>query len=76
MLINQVKEVDFIVDKNGIMRFRDRVCVPNFPELKNRILEEGHMSSLSIHPGATKMYQDLKKMFWWLGMKKEVVEFV
>ncbi|PNX73284.1 retrotransposon-related protein, partial [Trifolium pratense] len=76
VLINQGKEVDFKVDENGVIRFRDRVCVPNVPELKKRILEEGHRSGLSIHPGATKMYQDLKKLFWWPGMKKEVAEFV
>jgi len=49
------------------------VCVP---KLRRTILEEGHRSSLSIHPGATKMYQDLRQMFWWSGMKREVNEFV
>src|SRR3954465_943411 len=58
------------------MRFGDRVCVPNVTELRRSILEEGHCSGLSIHPGATKMYHDLKKLFWWPGMKKEIVEFV
>jgi hypothetical protein len=75
-LINQGKEVDFKLGEDGILRFRDRVCVPNVPELKRSILEEGHRSSLSIHPGATKMYQDLKKIFWWAGMKKDIAEFV
>jgi len=40
------------------------------------ILEEGHKSNLSIHPGATKMYQDLKIMFWWSNIKREVSELV
>ena len=40
------------------------------------ILEEEHRSNLSIHPGATKMYQDLKTMFWWPNMKRKVSEFV
>jgi len=44
--------------------FHDRICVMNVLEIKKRILEEGHMSSLSIHPGATKMYRDLKRLFW------------
>ena len=44
--------------------------------LKNRILHEGHRSSLSIHPEATKMYQDLRKLFWWSGMKKDITGFV
>ncbi|KAK2452132.1 hypothetical protein QL285_011125 [Trifolium repens] len=74
-LIEQGKETDFKVDENGVIRFRERVCVPNIPELKRKILEEGHRSGLSIHPGATKMYQDLKKLFWWPSMKKEVAEF-
>ncbi|RHN66823.1 hypothetical protein MtrunA17_Chr3g0095841 [Medicago truncatula] len=56
--------------------FHDRVCVPNVLKLKKRILEEGHMSSLSFHPKATKMYQDLKRLFWWPGMKKDIAEFV
>ena len=75
VLINQGKGVDFRLDQNGVLMFRDRVYVPDVPELK-RILGEGHLSSLSIHPGATKMYQDLKRLFWWPGMKKEIAEFV
>ncbi|MCI38609.1 hypothetical protein A2U01_0059837, partial [Trifolium medium] len=61
VLINERRETDFGVDENGIMRYRGRVCVPDVPELKKIILEEGHRSGLSIHPGVTKMYQDLKK---------------
>ena len=40
------------------------------------ILEKSHRSSLSIHPGATKMYHDLKKLFWWSGLKCDVAQFV
>lgn len=58
------------------MRFRGRVYVPDVPKLKKCILEEWHMSGLSIHLGATEMYQYLKKLFWCPGMKKDVVEFV
>ena len=75
-LINQGKEVDFRIDRNGIMIFRDRVCVLDMSELKWSILEEGHKSSLSLHPRATKMYQDLMKMFWWTGMKKDAAAFM
>lgn len=56
------------------MRFCGRVCVPDVPELKKIILEERYRSGLSIHPDAMKMYQNLRKIFWWLGMKKEVAE--
>ncbi len=76
VLVNQGKGVDFRLDENGVLLFRDRVCVPDVPELKKLILDEGRMSSFSIHPGATKMYQDLKKLFWWPGVKKDIAEFV
>ncbi|XP_050895763.1 uncharacterized protein LOC127102436 [Lathyrus oleraceus] len=75
-LINQGSGGDFRVDENDVMRFRDRVCVLDVQEIKKSILEEGHRSGLSIHPDATKMDQDLKKLFWWPGMNKEVPEFV
>ncbi|MCI41702.1 polynucleotidyl transferase ribonuclease H fold, partial [Trifolium medium] len=51
VLINEGKEVDFGIDENGVVRYRGRVCVPDVPELKKMILEEGHRSGLSIHPG-------------------------
>jgi len=56
VLVNQGKGVNFKLDGNSVLMFRDRVCVPDVPELKKRILDEGHWSSLSIHPGAKKMY--------------------
>ena len=76
VLVNQGKGGDFKLGENGVLMFLDRVCVLDVPELKKRILDEGHRSNLSIHLGATKMYQDLKRLFWWAGMKKEIAKFV
>lgn len=73
---NASEDGDFKVDGYGVLRFQGRVCVPDNPELKKLILEESHRISLSIHSGATKMYQDLKKIFWWPGMKRDVAQFV
>ncbi|MCI36777.1 hypothetical protein A2U01_0058000, partial [Trifolium medium] len=74
--IKEGKENDFGIDENGVVRYRGRVCVPDVSELKKMILEEGHRSGLSIHPDITKMYQDLKKLLLWPGMKKQISEFV
>ncbi|KAA3469742.1 DNA/RNA polymerases superfamily protein [Gossypium australe] len=41
-----------------------------------RSLYEAHIGIMSIHPGSNKMYNDLKKMYWWLGMKRDISEFV
>lgn len=62
-MVNQGNGGDFRIDDSDILRFKDRICILDVSELKKSILEEGHGSGLSIHPGATKMYQDLKKLF-------------
>ena len=67
---------DFALGDDGILRFQGRICVPNDAEVKKLILEEGYKSRLSLHPGMTKMYQNLKETFWWQGMKKDVAFFV
>ena len=71
-MIGQRGGENFGIDKTRTLRFKDRMRVPNNEEIKEMILEEAHKSKLSIHPSTTKMYQDLKKMFWWPKMKKEV----
>ena len=61
---------------DGTILFQRRLCVPKIGDIREKILEEGHKSKYTIHPGTTKMYHDIKKMYWWPGMKKEIVEFV
>jgi len=73
---NQTEDSDFKVDDQGVLRFRGRICIPDNAEMKKMIFEESHRSNLSIHPGATKMYHDLKKLFWWSGLKRDVAQFV
>jgi len=63
---------DFTLGSDGVLRFRGRVCVPEDAKVKRLILEKGHKSRLSLLPSMTKMYQDLKEIFWWQGMKKDV----
>ena len=73
---NQTEDSDFQVDDQGVLRFRGRICILDNEEIKKMILEECHRSSLSIHPGATKRYHDLKKLSWWSGLKRYVAQFV
>ena len=74
--IGDGKETEFEVKGGRSLYYKDRVCVPNDCELKKAILDEAHNGSFAIHPGSTKMYQDLKMSFWWSGMKRDVSEFV
>jgi len=70
------KGKDYQMGVDGILRFKGRVFVPGGPLFRRQILKEGHQSRLSINPGMTKMYKDLKESFWWNGMKSDVVDFV
>ncbi|WMV25326.1 hypothetical protein MTR67_018711 [Solanum verrucosum] len=45
-------------------------------EFQERIMEETHSCRYSIHRGSTKMYHDLREVYWWSGMKKGIAEFV
>jgi hypothetical protein len=67
---------DFREDAEGAIWFKDLLCVPNVQSIRELILKEAHETAYSIHPGSEKMYQDLKKKFWWYGMKREIAEHV
>ena len=44
--------------------------------LRDRIVEEYHMSRYSIHRGSMKMYHELTKFYCLKGMKKDIAQFV
>ena len=53
----------FSLGGDGILRYQDRLCVPDVDDLRTRIMAEAHGSRYSIHPGSTKMYHDFKKIY-------------
>ncbi|KAG8489038.1 hypothetical protein CXB51_017121 [Gossypium anomalum] len=59
---------EFQVGSDGCLLFRGRVCAPQNSELIQKILREAHSGTMSVHPESNKMYNDLKKMYWWSGM--------
>jgi hypothetical protein len=52
------------------------LVVPKDFELRRKIMYEAHCYRYSIHSGTNKMYQDLKKSFWWTRMKREIVKYM
>jgi hypothetical protein len=66
----------FRQDSKRILWFEDRLVVPNNRDLKKKILDEAHLSKFSMHPGSTKMYHDLKPLYWWTRMKREIAQYV
>jgi hypothetical protein len=59
-----------------VVWFTDRLCVPNVQSIRELILNEAHKTVYSIHPRSEKMYQDMKKKFWWYEMKRKIAEHV
>lgn len=66
----------FRIDEQGKLWYENRICVPKDKDLRRLILDEAHNSAYSIHLGSTKMYMDLKQIYWWNGMKGDIAEYV
>ena len=74
--LEQGTNTEFSLTSDGILSFKGRMCIPSDDELRTQILTEAHATPYSVHPGATKMYKDLKERFWWPEMKGDVAKFV
>ncbi|GJS99086.1 putative reverse transcriptase domain-containing protein [Tanacetum coccineum] len=61
---------------DGTLYYLDRIWVPLKGDVRTQIMYEAHKSKYSIHPGADKMYYDLRDRYWWPGMKKDIAEYV
>jgi hypothetical protein len=66
----------FRQDEKGVLWFKNKLVIPKNKDLKKEILDEAHLSKFSMHPGNTKMYHDLKPLYWWTRMKREIAQYV
>ena len=75
-LVEEIRRIDegrqsmFELREENSLWFLGRICVRDIPDIKEVIFKEAHQTPYSIHPGSTKMYMDLKEMFWWNNMKR------
>jgi hypothetical protein len=74
--MKQGEALDFTEDDQGTVWFKNQICVMETGDLRDTILREAHNFAYSIHPGSTKMYQDLKQRFWWYSIKRDVAAHV
>ncbi|GJV28327.1 putative reverse transcriptase domain-containing protein [Tanacetum coccineum] len=61
---------------DGTLYYMDQIWVPLKGEVRTLIMDEANKSKYSVHPGADKMYYDLRDRYWWPGMKKDIAEYV
>ncbi|GJZ48321.1 putative reverse transcriptase domain-containing protein [Tanacetum coccineum] len=73
-LCGMIKKLEPRAD--GTLCLNGRSWIPCFGDLRTLIMHESHKSKYSIHPGSDKMYQDLKKLYWWPNMKVEIATYL
>nr|GEY37897.1 putative reverse transcriptase domain-containing protein [Tanacetum cinerariifolium] len=61
---------------DGTLCLNGRSWLPCYDDLRSVIMHESHKSKYSIHPGFDKMYQDMKKLYWWHNMKANIATYV
>ena len=61
--INNERVEVFSQGGDDVLRYQGRLCVLDVGELRQHIISEAHNSRYSIHPGATKMYRDLREVY-------------
>ncbi|GJR74708.1 putative reverse transcriptase domain-containing protein [Tanacetum coccineum] len=60
---------------DGEIYFFDRIWIPSVGGVRKLIMDEAHTSRYSVHPGADKMYYDLRDLYWWPGMKRDIADY-
>ncbi|GKE74575.1 putative reverse transcriptase domain-containing protein, partial [Tanacetum coccineum] len=82
MLVKNSKDPEkLIIEKlepraDGTLCFNSRSWLPCYGDLRTVIMHESHKSKYSIHPGSDKMYQDMKKLYWWPNMKANIATYI
>ena len=72
---NQIVEV-FSQEGDGVLHYHGRLCIHDVGELRQHILAQSHNTTYFIHISATKMYDDLREVYWWNGMNSDIADFV
>ena len=66
----------YVLESYGPLRLSGRIYVPLQGELRTLILAEAHHAPYSAHPGVKKMHADLRRLFFWSGMKHDIADYV
>nr|GFC33706.1 putative reverse transcriptase domain-containing protein [Tanacetum cinerariifolium] len=76
MIRNDIPKEKLEPRADGTLCLNGRSWLPCYGDLRSVIMYESHKSKYSIHPGLDKMYQDLKKLYWWPNMKADIATYV
>jgi len=68
--------MDYHLTTYGLVRFINKIYVSDNNDLKNLILREFHVKPYLVHLGYHKTLTMVKKSYYWLNLKKELIEFI
>ena len=74
--VHSQRELAFKQGEDGVLKYQDKLCVPKVDRHQERIMEEAHSSRNSIYSGYTRMYHDLREVYWLECVKNNIAEFV
>nr|GEV61509.1 putative reverse transcriptase domain-containing protein [Tanacetum cinerariifolium] len=63
-------------EEDDVMYFVGRIWVPLAGNVRTLLMDGAHKSRYSIHPGVEKMYHDLRDVYLWLGMKRDIAVYI
>jgi hypothetical protein len=66
----------YSLEVDGLLRYQGRMYLPGGGDIRSIILEKSHRELYCAHPSVKKMYADMNNLFFWLGMKHDVVHFI
>ncbi|GJW04728.1 putative reverse transcriptase domain-containing protein [Tanacetum coccineum] len=75
MIRNDIPKEKLEPRVDGVLCLNGRSWLPCYSDLRSVIMHESHKSKYSIHPGFDKMYQDMKKLYWWPNMKADIATY-
>ncbi|GJU18328.1 putative reverse transcriptase domain-containing protein [Tanacetum coccineum] len=61
---------------DGTVYYLDQIWVPLKGDVRTLIMDGAHKLKYFVHPGADKMYYDLRDTYWWTGMNKDIAVYV
>nr|GEW91731.1 reverse transcriptase domain-containing protein [Tanacetum cinerariifolium] len=61
--------------EDGRLYFVEQIMVPVYGNLRTLIMDEAYATKYFVHPRANKMYYNLRDLYWWPGMKKDIASY-
>lgn len=70
------KPTKYGIDDRKFFIFKGSVYVPNQVRFKQMLLDEFHRRPYATHPGYQKLFSPIKKIYFWLGMRKDIMTYL